>query len=115
VDNLECGLQKRSSWQHVCPIREDAAPFYPTQALEGQSFYPDHVTSGANYNLMARFAYRFSPYSSVEAFASANNAKNYAGQTVGVSLKLFLNRLPTTTDLHAKALPDWRGRRSFGL
>lgn len=96
-------------------IREDAAPFYPTQPIEGQAFYPEHVTSGANYNFMTRFTYQFSPYSVVEAFATANNAKNYASQTVGVSLKLLISRRPPTTDLHPKALPDWRGRSSLGL
>jgi hypothetical protein len=91
-------------------IKESAAPFYPTRPLEGQSFYPDHVTRGSNYNIATRFAYRFSPHSSIEAFATANNAKNYASQAVGVSLKLLFNGLPTTTDLHPQAIPDWRGR-----
>jgi len=65
-------------------IKESAAPFYPTQPLEGQSFYPDHVTRGSNYNFATRFAYLFSPRSSIEAFATANNSKNYASQAVGV-------------------------------
>jgi tetratricopeptide (TPR) repeat protein len=96
-------------------IKEGASPFYPTQPLEGQSFYPDHATRGSNYNFATRFAYWFSPHSYIEAFATANNAKNFASQTVGVSLKLFISRLPTTTDLHPKAIPDWRGRPPFGL
>jgi hypothetical protein len=60
----------------------------------------------------ANLQYQVSPHWSVEGFAMANNARNYASQTVGVALKLLVERLPTTTDLHPKAIPDWRGSRN---
>ena len=68
-----------------------------------------------NYNVAAHLKYSVSPHWYVEGFATSNNARNYASQTVGVALKLLVERLPTTTNLHPKAIPDWRGRRQFGF
>jgi hypothetical protein len=96
-------------------IREDASPFYPTRPLAGQTYYQSHVTTGPNYNVAAHLDYHVSPHWYVEAYATANNARNYATQTVGFALKLLVERLPTTTGLHPKAVPDWRGRAPFGF
>ena len=94
-------------------IREDAAPYYPTQPLADQSYYPSHVTAGPNYNVSARLEYHLSPHWYVEGFATANNARNYASRTVGFALKLLVKRLPPATNLHPNAIPDWRGRPPF--
>jgi hypothetical protein len=91
-------------------IREDASPYYPTRPLAGQSYYPSHVTTGPNYNVAAHLEYQVSPHWYVEGFATANNARNYASQTIGFALKLFVERVPTT-NLHPRAIPDWRGKR----
>ena len=96
-------------------IREDASPYYPTRPLAGQTYYPSHVTTGPNYNIAAQLEYHVSPHWYVQGYATANNARNYSSQTVGFALKLLVERLPTTTSLHPKAVPDWRGRAPFGF
>ena len=96
-------------------IREDASPYYPTRPLAGQSYYPSQVTTGPNYNFAARLEYHASPHWYVEGFAAANNARNYESRTFGFALKLLVERLPPGTNLHPKAIPDWRGRPPFGF
>jgi tetratricopeptide (TPR) repeat protein len=95
-------------------IREDASPYYPTRPFAGQPNYEGHVTTGPNYNFAAHLEYQASPHFYIEGFATANNARNYASQAVGVGIKLLIERLPTRTSLHPKSLPDWRGRQPFG-
>jgi hypothetical protein len=95
-------------------IREDPSPYYPTRPLVGQPYYESHVTTGPNYNFAAHLEYQASSHLYIEGFATANNARNYASQAVGVGIKLLIERLPTSTNLRPRALPDWRGKPPFG-
>jgi cellulose synthase operon protein C len=99
-------------------ISEDASPFYPTfagTALPNQGFYASSTHTGPNYNVDFRFGYRVSPHAYFEAFATANNARNYSYEAVGFSLKFLIRRLPTDTDLHPNSIPDWQGNPPFGV
>jgi Cellulose synthase operon protein C C-terminus (BCSC_C) len=73
----------------------------PTQGV----YFGSHNT-GPNYNVLARLGYRLAPHVYFDTFASANNARNYAVQSVGFSLRFMLHRLPTNTDLHVNSVPD---------
>src|SRR5207247_10179327 len=68
-----------------------------------------------NYNFLARLGYRVAPHVYFDIFGTANNARNYATQTVGFSLKFLVHRLPTNTDLHVNSIPDWKGNQPFGV
>jgi cellulose synthase operon protein C len=99
-------------------ISEDASPFYPTSAgaaLPNQGLYASSTHTGPNYDVDFRFGYRVSPHVYFEAFASANNARNYTYQAAGFSLRFLIRRLPTDTDLHPKSVPDWQGNPPFGV
>ena len=99
-------------------ISEDASSFYPTSAgaaLPNQGFYASSTHTGPNYNVDLRLGYRVSPHAYFEAFANANNARNYTYQAAGFSLKFLIRRLPTDTDLHPNSIPDWQGNPPFGV
>jgi cellulose synthase operon protein C len=99
-------------------ISADASPFYPTSvgaALPNQGFYASSTHTGPNYNVDLHFGYRVSSHAYFEAFATANNARNYAYQAAGFSLKFLIRRLPTDTDLHPNSIPDWQGNPPFGV
>jgi cellulose synthase operon protein C len=99
-------------------ISQSVSPFYPTSAgatLPNQGFYASSTHTGPNYNVDFRFGYRVSPHAFFEAFATANNTRNYVYQAAGFSLKFLIRRLPTDTDLHPKSIPDWQGNPPFGV
>jgi hypothetical protein len=99
-------------------ISEDGSPFYPTSAgsaLPNQGFYASSTHTGANYNADLRFGYRVSPHAYFEAFATADNARNYNYQAAGFSLKFLIRRLPIDTELHPNSIPDWQGNPPFGV
>jgi len=81
-------------------IKEDAAPFYPTQPLEGN---PSTRITSREIQLQRRDTLRvpFSPHSSIER-SRQQQREELRKPDHCVSLKLFFNRLPTTTDLHPK-------------
>jgi len=43
-----------------------------------------------------------------------DGAGNRRARPTGVALKLLANRLPGTTDLQVRAVPDWRGSQPLG-
>ncbi len=92
-------------------IKEDGAPLDPTQSEE--LFYASDSRRGTNYSVSCRLEYRASPHWYVQAFAGANNARDYVSQTFQISLKWLLNRVPAGTNLPLKTIPDWKGNRPF--
>ena len=99
-------------------IQQDSTPFFPTRfniVLPKQGTFASTTDIGPNYSFEGRLGYRVAPHVYFETFATANNARNYASQTVGFSLKIMARRLPTTTDLHVNSVPDWRGNQPFGI
>jgi cellulose synthase operon protein C len=97
-------------------LSNDSSPFFPTEPQLGPGlFYNGSVHTGPNYNFALRMGYRVAPHWYLDTFASANNAQNFATQTVGFTLKYLIRRLPTNTDFHAKSIPDWTGKQPFGI
>src|SRR5437870_4047717 len=97
---------------------QERSPFFPTRinaVLPAQGFFASNHSAGPNYNFLARLGYRVAPHVYFDIFGTANNARNYATQTVGFSLKFLVHRLPTNTDLHVNSIPDWRGNQPFGI
>lgn len=92
-------------------IKEDGAPLDPTRS--DVPFYAPDSRRGANYNVSFRLEYHVAPHWYVQAFAGANNARDYASQTFQIALKCLLNRVPTGTNLPLKTIPDWKGNRPF--
>ncbi len=99
-------------------ISLDSSPFYPTSAGAGlppQGFYSRSTHTGPAYDVSARLGYRIAPHAYFETFAAANNARNYAMQSIGFSIKFLVHSLPTDTDLHPNSIPDWKGDPPFGI
>jgi len=97
---------------------QERSPFFPTRinaVLPAQGFFASNHSAGPNYNFLARLGYRVAPHVYFDIFGTANNARNYATQTVGFSLKFLVHRLPTNTDLHVNSIPDWKGNQPFGI
>ena len=97
---------------------QERSPFFPTRinaVLPAQGFFSSNHSAGPNYNFLARLGYRVAPHVYFDIFGTANNARNYATQTVGFSLKFLVHRLPTNTDLHVNSIPDWKGNQPFGI
>jgi Tfp pilus assembly protein PilF len=96
----------------------DSSPFYPTSAgagLVNQGFYSSSTHTGPAYDAAVRLGYHIAPHVYFETFATANNARNYATQAVGFSIKFLIRPLPTDTDLHPKSIPDWKGNQPFAI
>jgi cellulose synthase operon protein C len=97
---------------------QDSSPFFPVRVnaiLPTQGSYRSETHTGPNYSFALRLGYRLAPHVYLDTFATANNARNYATQTVGFSLKFLAHRLPTNTDLHVNSIPDWRGNQPFAI
>jgi len=98
----------------------DAAPFYPigigsapVVSLATQ-MYDDQHRKGATYNVTARLEYRIAPHVHLSAFGAANNTRDFDAHTIGIALRVLANRLPGTTNLRVRAVPDWRGNQPLG-
>jgi cellulose synthase operon protein C len=97
---------------------QDSSPFFPARVnaiLPPAGAYRGETHTGPNYSFALRLGYRIAPHVYFDTFATANNARNYATQTVGFSLKFLAHRLPTNTDLHVNSIPDWRGNQPFAI
>jgi hypothetical protein len=96
----------------------DAAPFYPLGNGPAVPFgpvtYDDTHNRGATYNVNARLEYRLMAHLHFSAFGGANNTRDFNARTIGVALRLLANRLPGTTNLRVRAVPDWRGNQPLG-
>jgi tetratricopeptide (TPR) repeat protein len=98
----------------------DAAPFYPIgigsapAASLATEMYEDQRRTGATYNVNARLEYRIAPHVHLSAFGAANNTRDFDARSVGIALKVLANRLPGTTNLRVRAVPDWRGNQPLG-
>jgi len=99
-------------------IGQDSSPYFPARvnaALPSQGFYAGSVSTGPNYSFLGRLGFRLSPHLYLDTFAAANNARNYATQSVGFSLKFLAHPLPTNSDLHVNSIPDWKGNQPFAI
>ena len=99
-------------------LEQDSSPYFPARvnaAVPAQGFYASSSSTGPNYSFLGRLGYRLSPHLYFDTFAAANNARNYATQTIGFSLKILAHPLPTNTDLHVNSIPDWKGNQPFGI
>jgi tetratricopeptide (TPR) repeat protein len=93
------------------------SPYYPLGLVPSSSdslVYEGTTRKGANYNVTAKLEVRIAPHLHLSAFGAANNTRDFNSRTIGVALKLLANRLPGTTDLRVRAIPDWRGNQPLG-
>jgi hypothetical protein len=98
----------------------DGAPIYPIgigstppSAFATQT-YDEQQRRGATYNVTARLEYRLAPHVHLSAFGAANNTRDFDARAVGIAVKLLAYRLPGTTNLRVRAVPDWRGNQPLG-
>jgi tetratricopeptide (TPR) repeat protein len=99
-------------------LQQDASPFYPVShhsAIVSHGFYPSTSSTTPNYDADIRMGYRISPHLYLDAFATANNARDYYAQSVGFTLKFLIDRIPTGTDLLVNSIPDWTGKQTFAI
>jgi hypothetical protein len=111
-------LRVRDSRESAQYIAQDSSSFFPARVnalLPAQGVFAATNSTGANYYFLGRLGYRLAPHLYLDTFATANNARNYATQTVGFSIKILAHRLPTNTDLHVNSVPDWKGNQPFGI
>jgi cellulose synthase operon protein C len=99
-------------------LQQDSSLYYPV--LPGsvtliQGTYASSKSTAPNYDADIRLGYRLTQYMYLGAFATANNAENYYSQSAGFSLKFMLDPVPTSTDLHINAIPDWTGQQPFSV
>ena len=98
----------------------DASPIYPLgigstpPSAFATETYDEQQRRGATYNVTARLEYRIAPHWHVTAFGGANNTRDFDARTVGIAVKLLAYRLPGTTNLRVRAVPDWRGNQPLG-
>jgi cellulose synthase operon protein C len=95
----------------VQSIQQDGAPIDPTQTDSLEAPYDPDNRRGANYNVAFRLAYHVAPHLHLEAFAGANNARDFASRTFQLRFKLDLSQMPAGTRLPVKPIPDWKGSR----
>jgi hypothetical protein len=113
TDRVEYEISAGVGVQHIV---EDASPYYPTiRGLLIQPTYQGRTRTGPNYNLSFRVDYRLASHVSLIAYATANNARDYAAQTFVISLRILMERLPTNAGLRVRSVPDWRGRQPFSF
>jgi hypothetical protein len=103
-------INASAGYQYVV---EDAAPYYPIQAILNQIYYDASKQNGLNYNAALRLDYHVAAHWHVGSFASVNNAHDYQRMSFGVTLTFLTQRLPTDTGLHPRPVPDWRGTPPF--
>ena len=96
----------------------DAAPFFPIGIGTAEPFsplvYDEQQRRGATYNVTAQLEYRLTPHLHFSAFGGANNTRDFDARAFGIALRLLANRLPGTTNLRVRAVPDWRGNQPLG-
>jgi tetratricopeptide (TPR) repeat protein len=99
-------------------LQQDASPFYPVSqhsAIVSHGIYPSTSSTTPNYDADIRMGYRISPHLYLDAYATANNARDYYAQSVGFTLKFMIDRIPTGTDLLVNSIPDWTGKQPFAI
>ncbi len=99
-------------------LQQDASPFYPISphsAVVSRGNYPSTRSNTPNYDAEIRVGYHISPHLYLGVFATANNARDYYAQSVGFTLKFMLDRIPTSTGLFVKSVPDWTGKQPFAI
>jgi hypothetical protein len=92
-------------------IKADGAPLDPTRS--DVLFYAADSRRGTNYSASFRLEYHIANHVYIQAFAGANNTRDYSSRTVQIALKFLLNRVPTGAHLALRSIPDWKGNRPF--
>jgi tetratricopeptide (TPR) repeat protein len=99
-------------------LQQDASPFYPVSprvTTVSPRMYPSTSSMTPNYDADIRMGRRISPHVYLDIFATANNARDYYAESVGFSMKLMIDRVPTNTDLLVNSIPDWTGKQPFAI
>jgi hypothetical protein len=99
-------------------LQQDATPFYPVSpgsAAVKSGFYAGTSDTTPNYDADIRIGYRVAPHVYLDAFATANNARDYYTQSAGFNLRFMINRIPTNTDLRVNSIPDWMGKQPYAI
>jgi hypothetical protein len=127
-DRLEYSISGSGGVQDIV---QDPSPFYPTSSASmtaalpapsgvqtptqspTQGFYDGQTSAGPNYYALVRVGYRLASLWYLDAFATANNARDFTSRQVGIILKLLVQ--PLHDDLHLLSVPDWKGNQPFHL
>jgi hypothetical protein len=99
-------------------LRESESVFYPASpgsAPVTQGTYTADSSLAPNYDAKIRMGYRVSPHVYFDAFATANNSRNYYARSVGFNLRFMIDRIPTSTDLRVNSIHDWTGKQPFSV
>lgn len=99
-------------------LQQDASPIYPVSprvTVAAARMYPSLSSMTPNYDADIRMGRRISPHVYLDMFATANNARDYYAESVGFSLKVMVDRVPTSTDLLVNSVPDWTGKQPFAI
>jgi hypothetical protein len=103
-------------------IRLDRTPYFPlgppadalVSPFDRDLFYEQTEHTEPDYNVNLRFNVRMSSYVHLGVFATVNNARDYLAQRVALTLKVLTQRLPTSTSLRVRSVPEWGGNQPFG-
>jgi cellulose synthase operon protein C len=95
-------------------FQEDSTPYFPL-ALLNRHYYPSQISTGANYSLDMKGAYRLGDNWVLGGFIDFNNTLNYASQTVGFYVRYQEHPYTTGSELSGRDLPDWNAMRPLVL
>jgi len=82
-----------------------------SSAVAAATSYANHVVRATFSIAAVPLGWQIAPHWDVQAFGGANNARDFASRAFQISLKCFLNPVPSGTHVPVRRLPDWRGAR----
>jgi cellulose synthase operon protein C len=95
-------------------FQEDSSPFFPLdpalQVVNNNPSYPSQSVVGSNYDVHAEAAYHLTDHWYAGGFASFNNTRDYASQSVGFFIR-FMVRPQYPTELGPTGLFPYQGTR----
>ena len=95
-------------------FEEDSTPYFPLQ-FYNRHYYPSQISTGANYSLDMKGAYRLGDNWVLGGFLDFNNTLNYASQTVGFFLRYQEHPYSPGSGPSGRDIPDWKAMRPLIL
>ena len=133
-DQFEYSADASLGSQH---FQEDSTPYFPYNhalvAFQGspysatngltpvsfpgppQLYYPGQVSTGANYSMNFKGAYKMTPNWYLGAFADLNNTRNYSSQSIGFYVRYLQRPMTLKPDHASENLFDWNAIRHLAL
>ena len=95
-------------------FQEDSSLYFPLQ-LRNRYYYPSQISTGANYSLDMKGAYRLGDNWVLGSFIDLNNTLNYASQTIGFYVRYQEHPHTPGSEPSGRDLPDWNAMRPLVL